>query len=84
MSALSNLATEISDFEHRLGTDASHLVDEFKALIGKLTGQAEADAADIAHQAQPVIATAEGDAQTLAGEAVSGVEGIVDPAKPTA
>ena len=84
MGYFSALDTEIHDFESRLHADAGHLVDEFRALIGKLTGQAEADAVDIAHQAAPVVAAAEADAAALASEAAAGAEGIVNPPKPGA
>lgn len=84
MGAMSELHIEIDQFLGRLGADAGHLLEEGKALFAKLLGEAEADAADLASQEKPVVAAAEADARALAQEAVAGVEGIVDPAKPSA
>lgn len=88
MSAFSTIATEISDFEAKLRDAAAHdvtvLVDDFRALVAKLTGSAKEDVAALSEQAAPVVAAAEADAAALAGEAVAGAEGIVNPAKPSA
>lgn len=88
MNVLSTVAAEISAVEAKLRTqipaEYHHLADELKALAEKLLGQAEADAADVAAQAEPAVSAAEADASALAQEAVADVEGIVDPAKPSA
>lgn len=88
MSVFTTVAAEITAVEAKLRAEIPaeyhHIVDELKALAEKLTGQAEADAADVAHRAEPVIAAAETDAAAVAGEAAAGVEGIADPAKPSA
>lgn len=85
MSILSSLGDEIQAFKTKLSSDASHLLAEFESLIGKLGGQAKTDAAQVAQEAQPVIATAEHDAAALATEAVAGAEGIAaGGAKPSA
>lgn len=60
MSAFSNIVTELSDIEARLRAaipaEYHHLVDELKALAERLTGHAEADAAEAAHEAAPTAA----------------------------
>lgn len=88
MSAFSGLATEISDFEAKLRDAAAHdvtvLVDDFHALVAKLTGSTKADVAALSEQAAPVVAAAEADAGALAVEAVAGAEGAVAAPKPTA
>jgi hypothetical protein len=86
MSVFSDIATQIGEFESKLHADAGHLVDEFKALVARLTGAAEADVDALTAQAEtvgaPLVAAAEADAAALASEAVAGVEQAVTP--PTA
>ncbi len=84
MSVFATAAADIEAFRNKLTADAQHLIGEFEALLGKLKGDAEQDAADVVKKIEPVVAEAEADAGALASEAVSGAEGIVDPAKPSA
>lgn len=89
MAPFSNIVTELGDIEARLRAEIPaeyhHIVDDLKSLIGKLTGEAETDAAQVAHEAAPAVATAEHDAAALASEAVAGAEQAVQgTAKPGA
>jgi hypothetical protein len=84
VSVFSEIAAEAETFKTKLAADAGHLLGEFEALWGKLTDQAMTDGADVIKKVEPVAAAAEADAAGLAGEAVAGAEGIVDPAKPSA
>lgn len=80
MSALSELHAKAEEFKAKLTADASHLVDEFEALLHTLLGQGELDGEQLATQtetaAKPVEQAAEQDATNLAKTAEL-VEGAV-------
>lgn len=90
MSALHALHAEIAAFEdklrgeaHHLGDRAHHLADEFRSLVAKLTGEAEADAADVVHTAEtqgvvPAEHEAVTDAGTLAEHAIADAQAAVE------
>ena len=83
MSALSALHAEVAAFEDKLRADAHHLADEFRSLVAKLTGEAEADAADVVHTAEtqgviPAEHEAVTDAGTLAEHAVADAQAAVE------
>jgi len=74
MSALSELHVKAEEFKTKLTADASHLVDEFEALLHTLLGQGETDAKTVAVEAEtaaaPVVKTVESDAAALGESAV--------------
>lgn len=65
MSTMSNLHAEVEAFADKLGANASHLVDEFHALVAKLLGYADGGeaqtikttAADAPAQSAPAAVT---------------------------
>lgn len=87
MSGMSNLHARVEAFEALLRADASHLVDEFHDIVGKLLPAAETDAETVASDAEaatkPVLETAEQDAEELAKTAAADVDPQADPAAAT-
>lgn len=77
-SVATELGNWLSKLREEIPVEFHHLVDEGHSIVAKLLGEAEADAENVAHDAEvaagPILAEAESDAGRLAHDAVAEAE----------